>query len=360
MQSSSLTRRLGLIRNTVLSIATLATVLSAQQGPTTSSLTIGGPGAVGCSGTADPPTLPTGAPASGVLDFAYDTVTQFLTLVVTNTSTIQPGIANPVVTRVALNLPQLAVTAATLVSQSSASGATPNFSLGVDVDQAPPNSLSAGCLGKYGLFLEAATGTGIGNNEASVYTFGAPLVAVGPVTFVIAITTTSTNLTAWSFSRSLPVNPPGQPLPNAAFRFKGTSAASSSDWIGSAPTGSPAGWVVGNPISGQTITLVQSGAPGWYGCMVASFVDGPIDVMGLNIPLGLPIFVLMAQVIPSNGISTVTLVVPDLPPVVGLDVLGAIATIQVFGATIVVSPDNRTFQVSDQFTLNITDEDTGS
>ncbi len=360
MFSSSTARRSRNASNTVLSLAILASALSAQQGPTTSSLTIGGLGAVGCGTTADPPTLPGDVPVSGGLHFAYDPATQLLTLVVTNTSTVQAGVANPVVTRVALNLPQLAVTAAALVSQSSAAGAAPNFTLGVDVDQAPPNSLSAGCLGKYGLFLEAANGTGIGNDEATVFAFGALSVPVGPVTFVIAITTTSPNLTAWSFSRSLPVNPPGQPLPNAAFRFKGTGAASSSDWIGSAPTGSPAGWVIGNPISGQSITLVQNGAPGWYGCMVASLLDGPTDVFGLSIPLGLPIFVLMAEVIPANGISTVTIVVPDLPPVVGLEVLGAIATLEVKGAVIVVSPDNRTFQVSDQFTLNITDEDTGS
>jgi hypothetical protein len=90
--------------------------------------------------------------------------------------------------------------------------------------------------------------------------------------------------------------------------------------------------------------------------MVASFVPGPIVVNGISIPLGDPVFVLMAEVLPASGISTLTLVVPDLPPAAAIEI--SIATVDIYAATVVVSPDNRTFQVSDQFTLSITDEDT--
>lgn len=339
----------------LLSLACAAPCVA--QSVTTAALQIGGPGAVGCAGTGDPPLLPGAVAATATLDFAYDLATSTLTVTATNTSPVFGG-ANPVMTRIAFNVPQFAVAGAALVSVSSAGGAVPAWDFEADFDQAPPNPLSAGCLGKYGMFLEAASGTGIGNAAASSFALPTVAVSTGPTTFVFAIMTTSPDLTAWSFARSLPVNGAGQPLPNAACRFKGPAAASAADWIGSAPDGSPAGWVVGAPISGQTVTLVQSGAPGWYGCMVASLVPGPTDVLGLSFPIGVPAIVLMAEVLPASGVSTLSFVIPHLPPPPpGVSTIGVIATLDIYGATLVLSPDGRTLQVSEGFTLTITDED---
>ena len=104
-------------------------------GQTTSSLTVGGIGAFGCNvPQTDPPTLQNGQEASGTAAFSYDGATQVLTLTVTNTSPIVAGQNNPVLRRIYVNLPPLACTGATLISQTGAGGAVPAFQLSVDTD----------------------------------------------------------------------------------------------------------------------------------------------------------------------------------------------------------------------------------
>ncbi len=322
----------------------LATSINAQ---TTASLQIGGPGAPGCQG-GNPPTLPGGVPATGTLDFAYDHSTSVLTLTVTNTSPVTPGVPNPLITTIVGNMPQLAINEMALLTQTGSGGANPNFIFEHDTSlTTPPNPITTPCFGAFGFRIRTPNGLGggIANANANVFPGNPAAAVIGPVTFTFAVVTTSTNLGAQAFSHSLSVNPTGAQYVNAAFRFQGGGAELTGGYIGNAAGGSPAGWVVGNPVPGGTITVVQAGLPGWSGCFITSLNPGPTIIDGVSYPIGLPYVVLQSGVVPANGILSTTITIPlNLPEL----------AVQTFYGLIALSnPQQNTVSVSEQFTLMI-------
>ncbi|HYC76998.1 MAG TPA: hypothetical protein VEI02_05160, partial [Planctomycetota bacterium] len=59
-----------------------------------------------------------GVPASASVSFDYNSATQRLTLVVSNTSPVIAGQHTPLITRILFNAPELAVTSMSIVSQT--------------------------------------------------------------------------------------------------------------------------------------------------------------------------------------------------------------------------------------------------
>ncbi|MCA8951713.1 MAG: hypothetical protein KDE27_19550 [Planctomycetes bacterium] len=146
-----------------------------------SCLPIGKHGAFGCQ---DPnsPVITNGVVATGDVDLTYDPNTGLLDIVVENTSPIVSGETNPVITRLAFNLPSGTVDAVHLVSQSGTGGATPDFDLDYDGSQ----SQHMGCLGYFDVELSVqGIQGGIGNPNAS--SFAHPTVVLGPVTFELLL-----------------------------------------------------------------------------------------------------------------------------------------------------------------------------
>jgi len=165
-----------------LALAACLTALPAlaQGGVTTTTVSIGGNFAIGCTDpTQNPPLLSNGTPASASLDLTYDAQTCVLSLDITNTSAVTTGVPNPFITAIALNLPLRTVTLAEIGAQSSAAGTPPAFGLQFDPGISP--QLGFGCFGNFNLLLTTQGSAGsIGNAAAS--TFGAPAgtFALGP------------------------------------------------------------------------------------------------------------------------------------------------------------------------------------
>lgn len=189
---------------------------------------IGGPGTPGCQSSAVPPQLSDGIPADGTIHYSYDGILKHLTLVVANTTTVpDPSWKTPTITRVGFNLPA-SVTGASLLSQSAAGGATPDWSL-----SAGPAQLG-GCLGTFSRQLIAG-GPGIQNGIAKPGTNmpgPANTAVIGPMAFVIQIDTVAL-LTAQDFIDSKSDHPVNSVT--AAFRFQGSGPdGQGSGFIGSA------------------------------------------------------------------------------------------------------------------------------
>lgn len=351
---------LGSRRNSPLVVACASLLVMgsamAQSSVTTSSLAIGGPGALGCATPLlDPPTLEDGVLASADCDYSYDSFSQILTLTVTNTSLIVPGEPNPLISKIYVNLPQLAIASATLISQAGSGGATPNFTLAVDTNVTDTlGSLVSGCFGKFGLRLQHAPGL-----NGSIKNAGADLIAgtpsamvVGPVVFQIQIvgsSAASESLIAQAFSHSWSVNDTTSTTTNAAFLFAG-GINDTGGILGSGPAaggGSAAGWVTGTPQAGQTITVVQSGTPTWSGVFVASTSPGPIVVGSHTYGIGPDFFVVLNGTIPPVGFLSSTFVVPPAPagPEIG--------TVTFFAIVVLASPDQRIISVSETTMLEV-------
>lgn len=337
----------------VVSIA-LAGVSSGQV--STSQLSIGGVGAFGCTQTAsNPPVLENGQEATGECAFSYNQLTQILTLTVSNTSPVVPMEQNPVIRRIYVNLPALAIANATLLSQAGAGGATPNFALAVDIE--PTNntgSLIAGCLGRFGLRLRDQGGiAGSIANPAATSLPGPPnSMTIGPVVFQIQIVGASTavsSLIASSFSSMLSYNPGSTEYVNAVFKFEPGADEDDSEeenFISSTPVGeggSPAGWVVGTPAAGQTVTVVMAGQPGWSAAMVASLDPGPITIGGITFPIGPDWVPLLTTQIPGVGFVFANVLIPAAGPELG--------GLTVYGLVVAASSNIRTISVSEQFSV---------
>jgi hypothetical protein len=322
---------------------------------TTSSLTIGGVGTFGCASPAsDPPVLETGQVAKGTLGYSYNATSQILTLTVTNTSPVVAGEQTPVIGSVFLNLPAFAISGATLLSQTGSGGPQPNWFMVVDPDLADPTtSIQVGCFGKFGIKLsDPGTIDGSIANPAATSLPGTPgSMVIGPVTFQIQIQGSSaaaSSLVASAFASSLTLNAGGLTV-NAAFRFHADSTLgldeSGENVLSAAPLadgGNAAGWFVGTPSGGETVTLVISGTPNWNAIMVASLLPGPIEHFNIEFPIGPDWVPLFNTTIPAGVpfVST-TITIPQSGP--------QLAGLVVYGLVVAVSPGLRTVSVGEQF-----------
>ena len=105
-------------------VVALSPAALAQGGSiTTETVFIGNPAAGGCQSIGNVPTLSGGTPAAARVDIRYNSGSQVLRLDVTNQSPVFPGIPNPVLTKIALNLPMGAVTTGSLKAQAGTLGA---------------------------------------------------------------------------------------------------------------------------------------------------------------------------------------------------------------------------------------------
>jgi hypothetical protein len=330
---------------------------------TSSSLAIGGTGALGCTlggiPPQDPPVLENGQIGTGTVGFSYNGATQILTLTVSNTSPVVPGQQNPVIRRVYVNLPALACTGAVLLSQTAADGVQPNFEFHVDVDRTDNvNPLNAECFGHFNIRLRdpGTIGGSIANPLATNLPGPPNSMAIGPVVFQIQILGSSdaiTTLIASSYSSSLSYNPTGEYV-NSVFQFAPGATViddASQNFISSQPVaggGSTAGWMVGNPEFGATVTVVMAGQPMWHGLMVGALTPGPIWRAGILFPIGEDWFPIINATIPVTGFQSLVVTLPPSP-----DNTPELGGLTVYGLVVAASPDLRTISVSEQFAVFI-------
>jgi hypothetical protein len=311
-----------------------ASPLAAQ--PTTQSLAIGGAGARGCQDLRDPPRLSDGTLAAAVLDFTYDAPTRVLDLVVTNTSPVIRGVPNPLITRIAFNLPHQAVTAVTLLSQTGVGGAAPDFELAADTDVFQPPDLRVACTGHVGVLLDVERSAtiirgGIGNVLADTYAAPPGSVVIGPVTFRMRLAgpgtaSLSAQAIAMGFTRFA-----SQHQVNALCKFQGGGPqGDGSGFLTSTVANAgcrPSGWLATAPRIGTRLTICLNGEPACGGCFIGSFLPGPVVIGPFRIPIGLPLA--FDVFIPPLARNTATCFTLDIPPdqsLVGRTLYIAVAT----------------------------------
>jgi hypothetical protein len=332
-------------------VALCALAVAATAQVSTDQVVIGGPGATGGQGSvADTPTLTGACPASGVIDFTYDQSAHVLTLAVQNTSQVIPGVSNPVITRVWFNLPQYAISSITLLTQTGASG-TPTFSRSADYNRDNGTSINTNAFGGFGVRLANQSGNphgGIANPLADTYP--APLgdLVVGPATFTFLVAGNGINwITANSFASSLSTGVAD--TANAAFQFEGGGVnACETGIIGNDEECSAGGWMVGTPRIGSTVSFVMTGAPGCFGCLIASVSPGPTTMYGHTVNIGTPYIALVSTGFPS-GFPSYSLgasyQIPPNPALVGITVYCAVVEADL--ATL------QSFSVSDSFSFTV-------
>lgn len=315
-----------------LALAALTAVLPLKAQPTTQSLVIGGGGARGCQGTQDPPQLSNGTIATATFDFTYDDITHVLTLVVSNSSPVTTGVPNPLITRMAFNLPHEAVTGVRLLSQTGAAGPAPDFDLEVDANVFAPPNLSLACMGDFGVLLtEDNIRRGIGNPLADTYAAPPGSVVIGPVTFRMrldgpGVGSLSAQSIALGFSRFAPAY-----QVNAACKFQGGGANGDGSGFISNAVGNagcrPSGWLTGPPRIGTSIGICLNGQPSCSGCFIGSLFPGPSIVGPFRIPIGLPLlFDVFFPPLPGNSFFCFPVDIPNDPGLVGRTIYVALAT----------------------------------
>jgi len=313
----------------VLCLSLAAAAATAQ--PTPQDLVIGGSGARGCQGTQDPPRLSNGTLASANLEFSYDDAAHVLTLVVDNTSPVTQGVPNPLITRLAFNLPHEAVTRVDLLSQTGAGGAPPDFELEFDADVFSGQDIRVACMGNFGVLLEVDHGHGIGNPNADTWAAPPGSVTVGPVTFRMrlfgpGVDSLSAQAIALGFSRFAPAY-----QVNAMCKFQsGGQNGEGSGYISSTVANAgcrPSGWLTAAPRIGTTIGICLNGQPSCSGCFIGSLTPGPTIIGPFRIPVGLPLlFDVFMPPLPTNAAFCIPVEIPDDPGLVGRSIYVALAT----------------------------------
>ena len=292
-------------------------------------LVIGGSEALGCQNSAQPPELSNGTLASARIRLVYDASTAILTLEVVNDSPVVPGEPNPLLTQIALNLPANTVTGASLISQTSASGAPPAFALRTD----PTNVgfLPMGCFGTFEMLLFADVETGaIGNPNADTWVVPQTVIAMSTVRLDIQLVGPGANwLTAEIIGAG--VSRAGQlAQPNAACKFEGGGPGGRGSGLISSSVGAninPNFWITAAPKINSTLELCVSGEPEATGYLLASFNPTPTTIGPIVIPIGPP-FANQAQVvIPNGGTICVPVQIPNEPSLVGTTIYWTFATI---------------------------------
>jgi hypothetical protein len=287
------------------------------------SVDVGVRGSYGCQGSEDPPRLSNGTPASATLDFVYDQSTQRLTLRVTNTSPVTVGVANPLITRIAFNLPPGAVTSAQLLSQAGSSGAALAFSASVDGDLFEgPNPNKLACLGDFSVLLDNGGGIQGGIANANADTFGGPpgSQVIGPATFVFRLTGPGVgSVTSGAIANTLSQNAPYRQA-TAGVKFQaGGRGAAGSGFISSRSLCAPSLFAIGEPRIGTRIQICANAGRGCHGCVLVSANPGPIRIGNVLLPIGLPILhTIILPPFAGTRPNCETLSIPDDPNLRGV------------------------------------------
>jgi hypothetical protein len=291
--------------------AFLALPLDAQV--TTHTLTIGGQSAFGCQGAVNTPTLSDGTTlASAQLAFSYDAGTGLLDVVVNNTSQVESGVPNPVLDGFVFNVPELAVTSVSLVSQTAAAGAPPNFTATVDTDlRRSPNNAAFGCFGNFNLILDSAGAGGIANETASTWSVPRSTLSIGAATFQfqlggpgIAFLTARTIALQFSRFSSLYVN--------AAANFRDGGPTNAQGRISSVQDACfPTMWLSDQAQLGTTTNLLFSATTECNTVVLVSWNKGPFQVGPATVPIGPPLFFAVAYLGFANQPAIVPLQIPN-------------------------------------------------
>ena len=303
-------------------------VPTARAGVTSILKTIGERGGASCCGTGNPPTLCDGVtPASASVQFTYDDATHTLTLLVENTSPVALDVPNPLLTSLHFNVPYGAVTGLAIVSQSGTAGATPDWSLVFDPDNTvPPHPAKLDCLGAFNAKLfHGGTSNAIANASATTIAARPGSWVVGPVTFVLDVTTApGAVLDASDFANAFSHNPPGDVQVNVGAFFKKGGPNKKKGRISCGAQCEPSAFVHGTPNVGGTVQFVLSGAPGCCGCLGLSVGPGPSvfpNVPGSApavVPLSLPIFVQVpTTALAENTVASMPRAIPNIPALAG-------------------------------------------
>jgi hypothetical protein len=323
----------------ILSSLALTAALSAQ---TSAVVQVGVTGDVGCQASVDGRPLLTGnVAASAEFAFEYDAATGRLRLTITNTSPIVTGEATPLLTRAWFNLPDVAVTGASIVDQSAAGGATPAWSLSHDSD-----ARRANCLGNFDVEIGVAGG-GVRNglaNAAATNIGGPPGAAVvGPLELQIqlagpGIHTLNASAIAFGYSQSAALA-----STNVAAKFMAAGpGAEESGVLGNAANCACGAWANGPARLGERVTICQEGEAGCHDCVWVSLEAGPTPIgapFNLIAPIGLPILTQFDFDFPSNNRICFDLDVPNDPNLVGVTLYFATLT----HPAILTGPEDMSF-----------------
>jgi hypothetical protein len=303
-------------------------------------VTIGGTGALGCQNPGNPPTLSDGTFANATVNYSYDANLALLTLVVENTTVADVGNKTPLITVVGFNAPA-SVTNLQLLFQSGTSGAAPAWNM-----SAGPSAM--GCFGNFTRTLQNAGGLNNGIGKAGANNAGAAGAAViGPVTFVIGVTTAAT-LTTQDFLDALSTNPPGSFNVSTAARFQGsgpngdgsgtigaadecTELAISQDLGGACGLALDPVLSANPPVIGTNWTLSLNSDPAFGASLGFWFLSFPpvqtYTVPGINCNIYVDIlnpnnfFLVTMFFTDANGDWSITVPLPDLQALVGLDLI---------------------------------------
>ena len=276
--------------------------------------------------------LSNGTRATAFCDITYDNVSHIVTLDVVNDSPVVPGVPNPILTQLAINLPQGAITSVGALTQSSASGATPGFTLKIDPALSP--QLPMECFGNFGLQLTADPNNGaIANAAASVFAVASP--AFGPVRFsfqlmgpgveFLTARTLAVGFSKVARSRSV----------NAAVVFEagglggiGRGAISGTDNEGLTGSRLPAIWLAAPPNASKPnepnpIPVCASAQAGSHGCLMFSLSPGPTPFGQFLVPIGIPEVTIPIAAFPPSG----TVCIPGVAPeaMIGITVYATMA-----------------------------------
>jgi len=330
--------RLISIASALVGVASLA-----NAGVTQVSLALGEAGSPGCTGPNDPPTLDDGVTrATATFDLSYDDATGVLTLVAHNTSPVVPGVPNPLLRELYLNLPHGTVSGVSLLLQSTGADPQPAFALSVDADNHDDqDAIKLGCFGRFGLRLD---GWRVANPAADTIDAPAGAWSVGPVTFQLQLQGPGVaGLTASSFAAAYSFNPPGDVQTNVAAKFISGGPLGASGQFTTVPSCTPGAWYTGTPSLGNVLTFTMSSAPGCNGCLLTSLNPGPTAIGPYLVPLGLPAFVIIPDTL--LGVDTFVtrdVAIPDEIALVGTTFYLMVATF-----------DGSAFRFSDQFSITI-------
>jgi len=305
---------------------------SAFAGVSTTTKFVGGPGTFSSCGVADPPTLCDGVTlASGTFEFTLDdTVTpNTLTVKVTNTSPVVPGVPNPILSAFWFNSPALATAQLTLVSVTvlgEGGGGAASFGHEFDPDlNDGSNSITSPGFCAFNSKTEWSpeVAGGIANGLADTFAIPPSFFVVGPVVFVYEVGGPAAGgIQATSYARAFSQIPPGAFRVNVTAKFKHGGVAEASGTLSNKPTCEANNWFVGEPRIGCTVKFVMSGAPGCFGCLAMSPDPGPIVIPNppfgnLTIPLGVPTIALLVATVPPATVKTKDVPIPASPNLVG-------------------------------------------
>jgi hypothetical protein len=314
----------------VLLAATIVLAAPALAGVTTTTKVVGGPGTFSSCGPGDPPTLCDGVTlASALFTFTFDdTVTpNLLTVEVSNTSPVVPGVPNPILSAFWFNVPALAATQLTLVSQTApGEGGTSSFGHEFDPDlndgSNPVTSPGFCAFNSKTEWMPEVAG-GIANPLADTFAIPPSFLVFGPVTFVYQVGgPASAGVQAPTFASAFSQIPPGDFRVNVVAKFKHGGLAEASGSLSNRPTCEAGNWMVGEPRIGCDVTFVMSGAPGCFGCLAMSPDPGPTVIPNppfgdLVVPLGSPTIAVLVATVPPATVKTKTIPIPPDANLVG-------------------------------------------